>query len=73
MNITKHAKIALFSSTGLWALITLTVGALMQNRIQISRHFSYEILLEFAKAIDLWYIVCIFCAFSIDISNKKRR
>ena len=73
MNITKHAKIALFSATGLWALIMLAVCALMQNRIQITPHFSYEVLLEFAKAIDLWYIVCIFCAFSIDIANKKRR
>lgn len=73
MIISKHSRIALFSATGLWALIMLTVSALMYNRIQVSAHFSYEILLEFSKAIDLWYIICIFCAFAIDIANKKRR
>ena len=42
MNITKPAKIALFSATGLWVLIMLAVCVLMQNRIQISPNFPKQ-------------------------------
>ena len=73
MTISKQSKIALYVSTCLWALIMLIICLLMHYQIQISEHFSYYILLEFAKAIDLWYIICIFGAFAIDITNKKRR
>lgn len=73
MNISKQSKTALFASTGLWSLITLVICVLIFYQVQVSEHFSYYILLEFSKAIDLWYILCVFCAFAIDIANKKKK
>ena len=73
MNISKHSRIALFISTGLWAVIMLVISILMYCKIDVSQHFSYYVLLEFSKAIDLWYILCVLSAFAIDVTNKKRR
>ncbi len=71
--ISRHSKITLVASSSLWAIITAAVCALMYFDIQVSSHFSFEILLEFAKAIDLWYIICVICAFIIDRISKLKK
>ena len=73
MNIARQAKAVIYIISIIWAIITLTVCMLIYFNISISTHFSFEILLEFSKAIDLWYILGLAMAAAIDIANKKRR
>lgn len=71
--MTKQSKIILYGSTALWSVIMLIISTLMFYEVSINIHFSYNILLEFTKAIALWYILCIAVTLIYELDKRKRR
>lgn len=71
ISMTKSSKIIVSTITLLWSCIMLAVSCLMYFQISVSTHYSFEILLEFTKAITLWYIIGIATAFAVDITLKN--
>ena len=70
-NISKMSQIILLITTSIWSLIMITVSILMYLDIGITSIYSFEVWIEFTKAIFLWYIISYICAFGTDIANKK--
>ena len=72
-RITKQAKSIVHITTSIWALVMMIVSFMMYFNIEIHTHQSINILLEFSKAITLWYVLSILTAFFIDTTIKKKQ
>ncbi len=72
-TIAKVSKRIIYLSTIIWSLTILIISLFMHYGIQVSNHFTYYILLEFAKAICLSYVISIAAAFIVDIDSKKNK
>lgn len=71
MTLTSRRMLDL--STAVWALLMLVAGILIGSGVKVCDHFSFEVLLEFARAVTVWYIISVICSCAVDISSKKRR
>ena len=72
-NLSKTSKISLYIITILWSIIMLITSYLIAFGINISTHFSYNILIEFAESIALWYVISIAIILLFEIDKIKRR
>ena len=72
-SINKSSRVVINVTTHIWSFLLLLVSLLIYTETEIHKFNTLEILIEFTKALTLWYVLAILSAFIIDrnVNHKE--